>query len=102
MSPPLCSSSFGISTAESKLHSHKQCIYIYTCTQLNLSNSTTNKTNNTKFKEEQELNPAVPELSAMASSDPNHAVEDFDPPSDLVSEEACDTLLLYLPGRHYN
>ncbi|KAJ8439367.1 hypothetical protein Cgig2_022504 [Carnegiea gigantea] len=34
----------------------------------------------------------------MAVSNLNHQHEDFDPPSDWISEEACDTLLLYLPG----
>ncbi|XP_074289748.1 uncharacterized protein LOC141615097 [Silene latifolia] len=34
----------------------------------------------------------------MAKIIPNRVFEDYDPPSDLVTEEACDTLLIYLPG----
>ncbi|KAL9228642.1 hypothetical protein vseg_004197 [Gypsophila vaccaria] len=34
----------------------------------------------------------------MSKFIPNRVFEDYDPPTDLVTEEGCDTLLIYLPG----
>ena len=36
----------------------------------------------------------------MARVTPNRVYEDYDPPSDLVTEDGCATILLYLPGIH--
>ncbi|KAL2945573.1 Inactive protein RESTRICTED TEV MOVEMENT 2 [Bienertia sinuspersici] len=34
----------------------------------------------------------------MARVNTNRVYEDYDPPTDLVTEEGCDTILIYLPG----